>query len=56
MVRIVLLAGALVTTVALADVYNVPAAMNKIGQPLDGFVSYSIEFASFPEFAGLLAS
>lgn len=22
------------------------------GQPLDGFVSFSIEFASFPDFAG----
>lgn len=56
MVQVVLLAGALASTVALADMYNVPAAMNKFGQPLDGFVSYSIEFASFPEFAGLLAS
>lgn len=24
----------------------------KSGTPLDGFVSYSIEFASFPDFAG----
>ncbi|KAI0160627.1 glycoside hydrolase family 79 protein [Xylariaceae sp. FL1272] len=49
---------------ALAKVFaNVPSTINTngpqtladdflIGQPLDGFVSFSIEFASFPDFAG----
>ncbi|KAL6879248.1 glycoside hydrolase family 79 protein [Trichoderma novae-zelandiae] len=35
-----------------AQVYAVPSQPNPKGEPLDGFVSYSIEFASFPEFAG----
>ncbi|KAK5993495.1 Beta-glucuronidase [Cladobotryum mycophilum] len=35
-----------------ADTYPVPAKPNANGQPLDGYVSYSIEFSSFPEFAG----
>ena len=35
-----------------ADVYTVPSQPNANGEPLDGFVSYSIEFASFPDFAG----
>ncbi|PKK52485.1 hypothetical protein CI102_3198 [Trichoderma harzianum] len=37
---------------AAADVYTVPSQPNANGEPLDGFVSYSIEFASFPDFAG----
>ncbi|KAL7823636.1 glycoside hydrolase family 79 protein [Trichoderma gracile] len=35
-----------------AQVYTVPSQPNPKGEPLDGFVSYSIEFSSFPEFAG----
>ncbi|KAM0450911.1 hypothetical protein ACHAO4_006303 [Trichoderma viride] len=35
-----------------ADVYTVPSQPNANGEPFDGFVSYSIEFASFPDFAG----
>lgn len=37
-----------------ADVYTVPSQPNANGEPFDGFVSYSIEFASFPDFAGKL--
>jgi hypothetical protein len=35
-----------------ADVYTVPSQPNANGEPFDGFVSYSIEFSSFPDFAG----
>jgi hypothetical protein len=38
-----------------ADVYTVPSQPNANGEPFDGFVSYSIEFSSFPDFAGKLA-
>lgn len=41
---------------AAADVYTVPSQPNANGEPLDGFVSYSIEFASFPDFAGKIIS
>ncbi|TQS33127.1 hypothetical protein Golomagni_06538, partial [Golovinomyces magnicellulatus] len=34
------------------DAYPVPSKANAVGQPFDGFVSHSIEFSSFPEFAG----
>lgn len=37
-----------------ADVYTVPSQPNANGEPFDGFVSYSIEFSSFPDFAGKL--
>ncbi|KAJ3499396.1 hypothetical protein NLG97_g376 [Lecanicillium saksenae] len=52
--RIDVLFSALVAAAAAApvDSYEVPASVNKLGQPFEGFVSYSIEFASFPEFAG----
>ncbi|XWW99273.1 hypothetical protein V2A60_007282 [Cordyceps javanica] len=57
--NVMFLLGAL-ATVAIAqmpaDAYDVPAVPNVVGQPLDGFVSYSIEFASFPEFAGNMSS
>lgn len=39
-----------------AQVYTVPSRPNPKGEPLDGFVSYSIEFSSFPEFAGKIIS
>lgn len=35
------------------DAYPVPLKANPDGQPFDGFVSHSIEFSSFPEFAGM---
>lgn len=40
--------------VSAANVYSVhkPPEDSKAGAPFDGFVSYSIEFSSFPEFAG----
>lgn len=41
---------------AAADVYTVPSQPNANGEPLDGYVSYSIEFASFPDFAGKITS
>lgn len=37
---------------AAADSFEIPASSGAIGQPFDGYVSYSIEFSSFPEFAG----
>ncbi|EGR49630.1 glycoside hydrolase family 79 [Trichoderma reesei QM6a] len=40
------------TSSVSAQVYTVPSQPNPKGEPLDGFVSYSIEFSSFPEFAG----
>ncbi|KAI1328993.1 glycoside hydrolase family 79 protein [Xylariaceae sp. FL0255] len=58
---------ALSSTAAAANIVaNIPvspksaspeAATNgvTVGQPLDGFVSYSIEFSSFPDFAGNLS-
>lgn len=45
-----LVSGAAVASTAS---YDVPSTPNKVGKPLEGFVSYSIEFSSFPEFAGL---
>lgn len=36
-----------------SDVYPVPLKANPDGQPFDSFVSHSIEFSSFPEFAGM---
>ncbi|GJN67409.1 glycoside hydrolase family 79 protein [Purpureocillium lilacinum] len=52
-----MLSGGLLTlaaaaTVVAADTYNVPAKANPLGEPFDGFVSYSLEFSSFPDFAG----
>ncbi|KND92840.1 Beta-glucuronidase, partial [Tolypocladium ophioglossoides CBS 100239] len=35
-----------------ARTYKVPSKPSTSGEPLDGFVSYSIEFSSFPDFAG----
>lgn len=37
---------------ATAEIYAVPRSSGSIGEPFDGYVSYSIEFSSFPEFAG----
>lgn len=39
---------------AVADAIQLqlPASSGAVGQPFDGYVSYSIEFSSFPEFAG----
>ncbi|ETS74799.1 hypothetical protein PFICI_13283 [Pestalotiopsis fici W106-1] len=46
--------------IALADVrslsLNIKAEDITTGTPLDGFVSYSIEFSSFPDFAGSSAA
>lgn len=43
---------------ALGQVRTLPLSINaddtNIGAPLDGFVSYSIEFSSFPDYAGML--
>lgn len=52
---ILLLAQALLASGAAvaSPAYDVPTTPNKLGKPLEGFVSYSIEFSSFPEFAGL---
>lgn len=45
---------------ALGQVRTLPLSINaedtNIGAPLDGFVSYSIEFSSFPDYAGMLSS
>lgn len=38
---------------ASGESYQIPKSAGEIGQPFDGFVSYSIEFSSFPEFAGI---
>lgn len=38
--------------VAAGKIHQVPCKPNSLGQPLDSFVSYSIEFSSFPDFAG----
>ncbi|POR38839.1 Beta-glucuronidase [Tolypocladium paradoxum] len=35
-----------------ASTYKVPSKPGIGGEPFDGFVSYSIEFSSFPDFAG----
>ncbi|KID89366.1 glycoside hydrolase family 79 protein [Metarhizium guizhouense ARSEF 977] len=35
-----------------AETYNIPSNPTVSGQPFDSFVSYSIEFSSFPDFAG----
>lgn len=44
------------TSLAMAEstVYTVGSIASSINaiQPLDGFISYSIEFSSFPDFAG----
>jgi hypothetical protein len=49
-----------VAGVALADVHALSLKLNAeeitTGTPLDGFVSYSIEFSSFPDFVGMLFS
>lgn len=37
---------------AAADLFTIPSSPNKIGRPLDGYVSYTLEFSSFPDFAG----
>lgn len=49
------LAAALVGAVSqvAAETYAVPTTANKIGQPFEAFVSYSLEFSSFPEYAGM---
>ncbi|UNI24259.1 hypothetical protein JDV02_010022 [Purpureocillium takamizusanense] len=47
-----LLALASAATTVAAEAYTVPAKANPLGEPFDGFVSYSLEFSSFPEFAG----
>ena len=61
MVRSSASAGLLVLTIGVASaakVYSVhkPSDNSKVGVPFDGFVSYSIEFSSFPEFAGKCAA
>ena len=38
--------------VATATTYAVPSRPNSLGQPFEAFVSYSIEFSSFPDYAG----
>ncbi|KAF3003387.1 hypothetical protein E8E14_007577 [Neopestalotiopsis sp. 37M] len=49
-----------VAGVALADVHALSLKLNAeeitTGTPLDGFVSYSIEFSSFPDFVGSSAT
>lgn len=50
-----LVTSSVVADGALASPYHVSTTLNDEGQPCPGFVSYSIEFASFPEFAGLLS-
>lgn len=37
---------------ATAKTYTVPRSSGSIGQPEEAFASYSLEFASFPDFAG----
>ncbi|KHN98698.1 glycoside hydrolase family 79 protein [Metarhizium album ARSEF 1941] len=49
---VVALSGAVA---AAAETFDVPSNPSVSGQPLDGFVSYSIEFSSFPDYAGNLS-
>jgi len=49
----ILLSVALHAAVLVAAGYPVDqSAVPSAGEPFDSFVSYSIEFASFPDFAG----
>lgn len=55
-----LLASLACAGVTVAQIQSLAVSINAdeitTGTPLDGFVSYSIEFASFPDFAGKRSS
>jgi len=51
-IDLVLLHAGVVLGQARRLAVSLDAADIKSGTPLDGFLSYSIEFASFPDFAG----
>ena len=47
------LLGVLAGAYSVSAQYVLPPSVDNGDEPFDGFVSYSIEFSSFPDFAGI---